>query len=718
MGTRGLTLADLAPGAAEEATPARKTPARGMTLEDFLPKAKEVVPEPMSGKNTLQVTVPLPGNWPTYDTGLPIGESTARGLAGAGKRFVDLQNRSKQAMNSLADGWFPGNQREIDEAVTRDAPLMATTAGMVGNMAPDAIASALFPVKAVAESGLLGMAQGASQPVTSADTNGTAVNTVLGGLGGAGGHMVMNGASNLAGKALHALPEAIPAAVRRVGDKVGIDLPVASWGDPEKRRLYELAKANKVPITIGDLDPTSGWAGVENANRNFWSGRSGDMQKQQDAMRGVLGNLEDSLTSGVPGSEGARISEGIKAGYNAARKTSSDKFNLVSDIAGRSPGLTPIKPTQTKVATDAAIADYPELFDEFKSSPTISKMMGLAEDTGPQAGLILNPKTNKPFQYPQELGFDDAQFLRKRLGAWYDKLNTQHKNGTLPAGLDGEAVKHAASIFSAFNKDLDAWGSQPGNAVLNNAWKDARGFFKENVLPYRDPSKLASKSTLVRNIVNGNVDTDAIANKALPTQNSSIAGDIMELANADGKAAMKSALARKLIDPSVSPDLQGLGNASLLRNTTKQANASGKVFTPAELQQIEDARDLASLTRRSAEAGTTPPATGARTLPFMASSAMAGTAGTAYMGLGMLGDSLDPAARIALAGIAAPAGALSIMKGLNRYAGSGLGQNIHFADPKLRGALGLAQEYAKRAGRGLGEPLVNEYTTGALGHRE
>ena len=724
MARRTLTLADFdqpeaaasGPEVLDQALSARK---RRLEIEDLFPEVLKE-PEPFEGGSTLKVTAPLPGEWPTVDTGVPIGKGTAQFLAGAGKRFSDVQSRSKQVLNKATAGaLYPGVQAEIDAAPARDEALMSTTPGMFGYAAPDVLASLGVgaPANTLRGSGVMGGIQGAANPVTSNERHGTTLNTGLGVIGGAAGHTLGTGLTSLTGKVLHAAPELIPQRARELAGKLGLSLPETKWTDAEKRRLYLLAKSKGVPITIGDLDPTSEWAQAENSMRPFWSGRQATMQSQQDATRRVLTDVRDGLARTPEGTENAAIEQGIKDRLGEVKKLAGNKFQLVRDIAGRSPGLTPIKPTYTEMATKSALADYPELFDEFKNSGQISKLLGLKEDTGPQAGRILNPKNMQPFKYPQQLGFDDAQFLRKRLGAWYDKLNSQLKSGTLPQGIDGEAVKHAASIFSAFNKDLDAWGSQPGNKALNDAWKDARSYFKENVLPFRDPSMLDSKSKLIQNVVNDNVDVDSLTRRALPLTETSVAGDVMAHSTPSGQQAMKSALVRKLIDPSISEDIQGLGNVSLLRNVRKGEHIGKDVFSPTELQQTQDARDIADLTRRSAEAGTTPPATGARTLPFMAGSAALGTAGTAYMALGMLGDSIDPATRILLSTVAAPVGVLGAMKGANRYTGSALGKNLHFADPKLKGALGLVQEVAKRGIRGSGEPLMDLYVTEQLGHR-
>jgi len=508
---RGLTLKDMfsdSPEAVAEVNAsmqgARDARTRRLVLEDILGK-QQVKEEPFEGGSTLQATVPLPGDWPTYDSGIPINKATAQTLAGAGKRFVDVQNRAKQGINKVVPSVFPNARADIDAAAVSDKPLMDTTPGMLGHGLPDMVASmalpAALPEKAAAAlstargAALQGGAQGLVTPVASNEENGTLFNVGAGGIAGAAGNAVGRGFSSVLGKALHASPELIPDSARALAKKLGVSLPETTWTDIEKRRLYQLAQSKGVPTTIGDIDPTSEWASIENANRPFWSGRSGDMQKQQDATRRVLEDTVDGIATTPAGSEGSSIVQGVLDKFDQVKRAASAKFKDVADIAGRSPNLTPIRPDRAKMATDSALADYPELFDEFKNNSTLKKMMGLADDTGAQNGLIINPATSAnvtkmtPFKYPQELGFDDAQFLRKRLGAWYDKLHTQYENGTLPAGLDGEAVKHAATIFSAFNKDLDAWGSQEGNSALNKAWKDARGFYKDEVMPFRSHHK-------------------------------------------------------------------------------------------------------------------------------------------------------------------------------------------------------------------------------------
>jgi len=116
----------------------------------------------------------------------PAAVSTGENLAaGAGKAVMDT-------VRGL--GQYVGAVSRDDVAATRaqDAPLMATTAGKVGNVAGaigTAIPALAVPgVNTVAGAGVVGAVMGAAQPSTS--TQETLTNTALGGATGAAGQYV------------------------------------------------------------------------------------------------------------------------------------------------------------------------------------------------------------------------------------------------------------------------------------------------------------------------------------------------------------------------------------------------------------------------------------------------------------------------------------------------------------------------------------------------
>lgn len=110
---------------------------------------------------------------------VPAGENLA---AGAGKAVMDLAQGAGQYLGIT-------DRTDVAETRERDAPLMATTAGKVGNVAggvASAVPALMIPgVNTVAGASAVGGVYGALQPSTSARE--TALNTGIGVVGGAAG---------------------------------------------------------------------------------------------------------------------------------------------------------------------------------------------------------------------------------------------------------------------------------------------------------------------------------------------------------------------------------------------------------------------------------------------------------------------------------------------------------------------------------------------------
>lgn len=116
-----------------------------------------------------------------------IGAMASNAFSGAGKAFVDLARGAGQYLGLTS-------RQDVQDSRERDAPLMATTAGKVGNIGGNIAATlpalAIPGANTVAGAGLIGAATGALQP--SISTGETLRNTALGGALGAGGQAVGN----------------------------------------------------------------------------------------------------------------------------------------------------------------------------------------------------------------------------------------------------------------------------------------------------------------------------------------------------------------------------------------------------------------------------------------------------------------------------------------------------------------------------------------------
>jgi hypothetical protein len=139
--------------------------------------------QPTTGTgNTLQVYNPLGDN---LDTHIPIGTDTQNLLAGSGKSTMDLIRGAGQDVGLVS-------RQDVADSRALDAPLMATTAGKVGNIGTGILntlpALAIPGVNTVAGAGVLGTVLGHLQPSTS--TSESLTNVAVGGLAGAGSQYV------------------------------------------------------------------------------------------------------------------------------------------------------------------------------------------------------------------------------------------------------------------------------------------------------------------------------------------------------------------------------------------------------------------------------------------------------------------------------------------------------------------------------------------------
>ena len=147
--------------------------------------------DPSAGGGTLSIG--------PFDTGIQTPQWLDRGLAGAGKAGYDLARGAGQLVGLVS-------RKDVADSRALDAPLMATTAGKVGNLAGNvalAAPTAVIPgANTVTGAGVIGAGLGLLQPSTS--TKETLANTAIGGVLGAGGQWV---GGKLAGAATQKLAD-------------------------------------------------------------------------------------------------------------------------------------------------------------------------------------------------------------------------------------------------------------------------------------------------------------------------------------------------------------------------------------------------------------------------------------------------------------------------------------------------------------------------------
>lgn len=232
---------------------------------------------------------PAPAPEPTYDP--TEGMSTFdRVAAGGGKAIVDTLRGAGQWLG-LTD------RQDVEEARRRDAALMRTTAGQVGNFGANvamlAPASLIPGAATIPGAAALGGVVGALQPSTS--TRETLTNIGVGGAGGAGGQAIANGIGALvrnraanATQALASEPQKVAAA--QSAAQAGYVIPPADL--PNSGPMTELLSGLSGKIKTGQVASQRNQGVTDSLAR-----KAVGLQATDDLTADVLQNLRNQVAT-------------------------------------------------------------------------------------------------------------------------------------------------------------------------------------------------------------------------------------------------------------------------------------------------------------------------------------------------------------------------------------------------------------------------------------
>lgn len=271
--------------------------------------------------------------------------TTERFLAGAGKAFTDIARGAGQLVGVV-------DRKDIDEAKKLDAPLMATTAGKVGNVTGN-VAAALPTVFIPGAAGLRGAAavgagMGALEPVGTDDSR--LRNMATGAAAGAGGVAVARGVA-AAAKGAKALVE-----------------PLTAKG----QQTIAARTMERFGITEGDLLGVGSGATITGARptlaeRIARPEGAAAAAKLQDAVRVADPEIAAKLAAREVENNAARVNtlrdlagtEGQREFYDASRKTAAKElYDKAFGVKLDPTLLTPAERGEiTKLMKMPAIAD-------------------------------------------------------------------------------------------------------------------------------------------------------------------------------------------------------------------------------------------------------------------------------------------------------------------------------------------------------------------------
>lgn len=307
--------------------------------------------------------------------------------AGAGKAFVDTGRGVYQlgasighAMGLVSDEKLAKIQADVDEAKHLDAPLMATTAGKVGNAVGVGAQLAAIPATGIVGGAALGAGFGAIQPVATGETRtaNTGTGALGGGLGGAGGKIisgVLGGFGGSMGKqaAVDTLKaEGIPMSVaERTGSKAAqaVERTSAMTSDAAADFAQEQGHAfNRAVLKrIGVDDPTvtAATPDVLGPAKAKITGVMNDFAKKtninvDDALLTDMGNVEHAAMRQLPASDVGPIKANINDILeNATRNggkldgTFYQKLNSNLGALSKNPSTAPIAHDLQDAVNDA-----------------------------------------------------------------------------------------------------------------------------------------------------------------------------------------------------------------------------------------------------------------------------------------------------------------------------------------------------------------------------
>lgn len=459
------------------------------------------------------------------------------------------------------------------------------------------------------------------------------------------------------------LAAAIPAAALTTGgvgklENAALGVMTAQGRDALRRQAA--AEAQGIKVTASDLYPNR--SGLRNLTSFLESipgmGMLGmrDLGEQNAQVRAAAERLRQSARpynvseNATAKDMGKIIISDLRDQYNSAKLQAGKLYDDVKTALQTKKGTDQIAVSNAKSAITDFLKEFPGYLrdpDVPTSVKNLMKRISAAPDT-------------------QVLSYDDFRRMNTAFGqAVAETERAAQMGGT---GMTKSAA--LKKVYSSLSRDADAWAArlEQQNPEAAAAFRQAQGYFTENVLPFRD-------TKLVNDVVGRRLKPTEIENvgekfvNGLLNADEGVAQNVMRLASDRGQGAARYALIDKAASASIGD--QALSEITPMRfynaiDPSNPTNAAILGTNPDTLAQASEVAMGASAARRSAEAFANPK-TGNRLMPFM----QAGALGTMALNADKL-QQLSPEQQMLLAGlVGAGAAAPSILK--SRAAISALG---------------------------------------------
>lgn len=494
---------------------------------------------------------------------MPQGE---RYVAAVGKGMTDIARGTKQ--RALEFGKLAGlvtpeemaaYQATLAESRRLDEPLMRDWSGIAGSIYGQALPTAFLPIAGAR--GAMGAGAGLGFVQPTAEDESAWLNAALGGAGGLAAYGLASGT----GKLINALR--------------------GRFTDPRTAQLLEAAKVEEVPLSVGDVTKGPLMRKLEaDLSTIPGSGRGGFLERQAKAVQQMLERARSRFASGQP-DEGRAMLESMVKRYNEAVDIGGEKFNAVGKLAQQE-GVGPVPLDTVGDRAMRLLTEYPDALDKLRLAKSTKEILDQASISGPLGRAV-------------EVPFEKARQLEKALGS----LSAQARKQFGAGQINDEEYRGVQAIYGGLADDLERWGANVENQAVKAALEDAKGFWKANVLPYREHPVVGSifkPGTDVATTVAETLDPSKVTERFLKQGRPELARSAMELMAPEGRAAARGAVASRILDPALDPTLQaGVSTRAFETGAAKMGDLLPEVFSPTELDYLARIGQVAGAAERA-----------------------------------------------------------------------------------------------------------------------
>lgn len=409
--------------------------------------------------------------------------------------------------------------------------------------------------------------------------------------------------------------------VRGAGELAGSALVPGPGGKTEasaqsSKSLAAIAKKYKVPITYGELTNSRHAKNAEMALEQFpVVGLQKFREGQQEAVKNAATKLVDGFKRNFedPGKE---VQTSLQRVLGRTKEIAGKLYDRVSQEITRSPENNKIPMFTTKQATEELLANHPDIFDRLPDKGLKQKLDAITRALPNKniPGELLDasgqPLANASAVKPTHLTFDEARYLRKKIGNY---INRAAKSA---GAVGSDEFRQLNQMKAALDKDINAWGDLVPNQKVVSSYRRANKFYQDHVAPFRDVT--------VDKVTGNKFDTDTMLKTIIKPDRPRLAQKIISQLDPKGRQAVKYGVLQDALDHAIDP---GTGIFSPQKFSSKLSNmgaTSGVVFNQAERKEIGDFTKLMAAVPRAGQFMESPP-TGYRLLQT------GGLMGTGYM---------------------------------------------------------------------------------------